>query len=341
MATDNANRTTSAATPTASAATSGAAPTVHAIGAEGERPAIVQRNLTLLHSQADPPALDMRELLEISLRVQQSLRPAEVFAELARCTAEFCQTDSTRLSRRDGEIGFLVGKPARHRASYRLMWDHSFIGDLEVTRGRTFDEAELVRLEGLIQVTLPALRNAFDADRTTTLATIDPLTGVGNRRALHDALEAACAGARRHERPLSMLMLEIDHLTTVGELHGRAFAESVIRQVAEVLGLLVRASDGLFRTEAGTFVLLLPESCLDEAAQVAERIRTLVAATPLSPAAEQLPGLPLPTQTTVSVGVTAWQPTEGVDALLQRVDEALDDARQSGRNAMCSRAPGA
>jgi diguanylate cyclase (GGDEF)-like protein len=153
------------------------------------------------------------------------------------------------------------------------------------------------------------------------LATHDPLTNALTRRALIDACEQELERCRRHDREMSLLLLDLDHFKLINDTHGHLAGDRVLRDLVTRISALLRSPDQLGRFGGEEFVVLLPETGLDEALVVAERIRKEAAL------AKDLPTC------TVSIGVATHRPDDAlVDALLARADAALYKAKALGRN---------
>jgi diguanylate cyclase (GGDEF)-like protein len=155
------------------------------------------------------------------------------------------------------------------------------------------------------------------------LSRTDPLTGLLNRRALDDEIATRFAHARRYQRPLSVVMLDVDHFKKVNDTFGHPAGDRVLQGVGEVLRRCSRQTDFIARYGGEEFVVLLPETPPLEALQFAEKIRAEVAATPLSPA-----------RVTVSLGVASYPHSyfDTPEELLAAADQALYRAKQEGRN---------
>jgi two-component system cell cycle response regulator len=158
-----------------------------------------------------------------------------------------------------------------------------------------------------------------------TAVRVDLLTGVFNRRHLLEQLEAMAAGARRHGRPLGLLLADVDELKAINDRHGHAVGDLALRAVADRLRGRVRGEDVVGRWDGEQFMVLLPGTDLEGAGQVAERLLAAVTETPVPIGS----GRWVPV--TVSVGGAAG---EGADAewLVRRADLALIAAKEAGRN---------
>jgi diguanylate cyclase (GGDEF)-like protein len=169
-------------------------------------------------------------------------------------------------------------------------------------------------------------RERSDA-RSRQLALVDPLTGCANRRALEDRLTGELAFARRTKKPLSMLVVDVDHFKRVNDTHGHAIGDEVIRHVAEVLRGGVRTSDVVARYGGEEFCAVLREADLDGASILAERLRAAIAGREVTVGERTL-------QVTASIGVATFEAGDEVapDSMFRRADAALYRAKQNGRN---------
>jgi len=157
----------------------------------------------------------------------------------------------------------------------------------------------------------------------------DPLTGVGNRRMLTKRLEEEVMRAQRYQRPLSVAFFDIDHFKKINDTHGHSIGDMVLTRVAESFGSSLRDCDLLGRFGGEEFVVLLPETTMDEASKVAERMRVGIARMRLPQVTSSI---------TVSAGLAELQDNESGEDLLERSDRALYRAKAEGRN--CCRIDG-
>jgi len=167
-------------------------------------------------------------------------------------------------------------------------------------------------------------------EETDKRAVTDPLTGLYNRNYLGDALEKECRRAKRYGSPLSCLMLDLDDFKEVNDRHGHLEGDSVLRQVAIAIGNSVREIDIAARYGGDEFCFLAPETGLEGAMQLAERLRFAIAAMELHAGRHRI-------AITASIGVFSpatmnqLRPT----TLLDRADAALRKAKLTGKNQVC------
>jgi len=161
------------------------------------------------------------------------------------------------------------------------------------------------------------------------LATTDALTKLYNRRHFESAARAELARFQRYFRPLSILILDVDHFKNVNDRFGHAVGDTVLIGVADACRSIKRASDIAARIGGEEFAILLPETNEEAARSFAERLRREITECAPIVQGEKL-------ALTASVGVAiATRYTTRVNALLQAADEALYQAKRTGRNRIC------
>jgi diguanylate cyclase (GGDEF)-like protein len=166
------------------------------------------------------------------------------------------------------------------------------------------------------------------AEQLETLATIDSMTGLYNRRHFMASAEAEWGRFQRYQRPLTMLMIDIDHFKSVNDRYGHAAGDKVIAAVSEACLTRKRKSDIVGRLGGEEFAVLLPETNVAQARIVAERIRRRIAAMKLQEHDVHF-------KVTASIGLAeASADMSGVDALFRSSDQALYWAKDNGRNCL-------
>jgi two-component system cell cycle response regulator len=165
------------------------------------------------------------------------------------------------------------------------------------------------------------LRHQYDS------ATRDPLTHCYNKRFFLDRLPNELAFAKRHNKPLSLAMIDIDHFKKINDSYGHPAGDLVLRMLGSVLQKSLRAEDTIVRFGGEEFALIMQETPGPKALLAAERIRRLVAETPFIYEEKEI-------RATVSIGIATW-PAEGLDSmqdLVRAADANLYKAKHAGRN---------
>jgi diguanylate cyclase (GGDEF)-like protein len=157
-------------------------------------------------------------------------------------------------------------------------------------------------------------------------AIVDGLTQVHNRRFLMEFLERETARCRRHGRPLAVLLIDLDHFKQINDSHGHLAGDYVLREVAALIRSTVRREECCARFGGDEFLLVLPETPLENARVYGERVRGMVEL-----GVFRFGGAMLPVTVSIGVAVLSGE-TEDSAALLRRADERLYQAKSGGRN---------
>jgi diguanylate cyclase (GGDEF)-like protein len=176
------------------------------------------------------------------------------------------------------------------------------------------------------------LRAAFteladSVGQTWEQATIDPLTRIANRQTVLTRVDEELARAARYRRPLSLILVDLDHFKRFNDSHGHAAGDAILRHVAQLLAANVRAVDLAGRYGGEEFLIVLPETDPDAAASLAEKLRRIVGGSEI-----RLPDNEV-VSVTLSAGVAGGQgELLRLDALIRDADAALYSAKALGRN---------
>ena len=167
--------------------------------------------------------------------------------------------------------------------------------------------------------------------RLLALATIDDLTHLYNRRYFFIRFRQELERARRYQRPLSCLILDIDHFKVVNDTYGHLAGDQVLQEIAHILQTQCRQSDLIGRYGGEEMIILLPETDTPGALAIAERIRETIQHH------ETVNGQGQPIRVTVSIGVANVRGEElatitDADRIIQDADDALLQAKKAGRN---------
>ncbi|WP_018879035.1 diguanylate cyclase [Thioalkalivibrio sp. ALE9] len=159
-------------------------------------------------------------------------------------------------------------------------------------------------------------------DEIRRLAHTDWLTGLANRLSLGDTLEAEMERSRRYGRPLSLIMFDIDRFKDFNDDYGHETGDEVLKRLAETVRGALREADSLGRWGGEEFMVVVPETTGAGAEAMAEKLRKAVAAMET----------PCPISVAASFGVSEMRPGDTPKTLARRVDEAMYQAKESGRN---------
>jgi len=159
-------------------------------------------------------------------------------------------------------------------------------------------------------------------DRLERLASRDSLTGVWNRYRIEQAIEKELAAAVRYSRDCALLLFDVDHFKAVNDTHGHEIGDKVLMNLVAIMESTLREADRLGRWGGEEFVVLATGTDARGAEEMAERLRERVMGTPFEEVG----------QVTVSIGIAACRPEDTSKTLVARADQAMYQAKQSGRN---------
>ena len=205
---------------------------------------------------------------------------------------------------------------------------NNVIGAIEVLNPidrPTFSPDQIPMLSTLAQEAAVSIENA----RLFHLATTDGLTGLATIRYFKTLLEHEMPRSERHQRPLSLIMLDIDFFKKVNDTYGHPAGDVILRELASLIRTAIRQEDIPARYGGEEFIIMLPEASRKESMVVAERMRTLVQDTRIKDEVRSY-------SITVSVGVATMMKGDQSNTLIERVDQQLYRAKQTGRNKVCS-----
>ena len=157
------------------------------------------------------------------------------------------------------------------------------------------------------------------------LATIDPLTGAGNRRALKDKLEHVIASNHRNPGKISLLLIDLDFFKKVNDNFGHNAGDMFLTEITRLIKSRIRAVDSLFRFGGEEFIVIAENTDVNAANVLSEVLRNTVEASEIIPK----------TTVTISIGVAVIREDETDEQWIKRADKALFKAKENGRNQVC------
>ena len=273
-------------------------------------------------------ALYRQEGTEYVCRAVRSLRGESVaYAIPSRVVREVIPPGGPPvIPARDAEIRDHV--PAEVEAVAPLELGEGQAGILMLGKRMTetpYEAHDLALLRALADASAIALRNADLLDRLRAQATIDPLTGCHNRRGFDEILALEFARSKRYSRPLSLVLLDIDHFKRINDDLGHETGDHALQRLGRTVRHAFRTTDSACRYGGEEFALVFPETPREEAARLAERLRGMIESLP--------PTEEMPRTMTASLGVAAFPDDASSPAeLVRAADRALYRAKASGRN---------
>lgn len=198
------------------------------------------------------------------------------------------------------------------------------IGSVLLSRPAPYSEAEEQRIRESVGQAAPVLANLRNLAVAEIRAATDGLTGLPNKRAVTDALKRTFAQAATTKAPLALVLLDLDHFKQVNDQRGHAVGDQVLANVGATLRGVLRTRDFAGRNGGEEFAILLPDTEIDAALEIAERVRAAIAEI-------SLPGTDV--SVTASIGVAGFPGhASTLDRLERLADAALYLAKRQGRN---------
>ncbi len=184
------------------------------------------------------------------------------------------------------------------------------------------DQGTLDRLASFAEMVEIAIGSAAAWSELTRQATTDPITGLPNHRSFHEHLAREIAETKRSERPLSVVLLDLDRFKAVNDTFGHPVGDRIIGEVGRRLDRVKRGHEVMARIGGEEFAWLLPDTDADEAFAAAERAREVIASEPFDEVGHL----------TISAGVCDLSSTRDYGDLIEDADKALYAAKRAGRN---------
>jgi diguanylate cyclase (GGDEF)-like protein len=189
---------------------------------------------------------------------------------------------------------------------------------------------DVVRANHSLQSKLETAENRLEEQAAEIEAHIsrsltDPLTGLPNRREFNDRMEERMSAWNRRQEPFSLLLLDLDRFKKLNDEQGHLAGDQVLATIARVMRGAVRREDAVARYGGEEFAILLPNTSLEQATHVAQKVREAVAETAVNVNGQTI-------QVTLSGGLAMIGTNEQPDSLIHRADAALYAAKAAGRN---------
>ncbi len=269
------------------------------------------------------------DILEIAITMGDNQPPLEPFCKRGQGLpgqvwekGEAVLLEEYRTGRTDQLHRSMWGKVA----GVPMVWGSEFIGVLFVFSDVSFGRTDLKLLGLFGSHAAASIRNARMHRELHELAITDSLTGIFNRHHFFELAEAAFGNARRYNLPISALMMDLDFFKQVNDTHGHLAGDEVLRVSIQRCARIIRETDTFGRYGGEEFVMILPETDLQGAQVLAERLRQAVGKDPVVVGEQPIP-------ITASFGVAQMaEETATLQQLLNRADQALYKAKESGRN---------
>jgi diguanylate cyclase (GGDEF)-like protein len=236
-----------------------------------------------------------------------------------------------------GMNGLELTKIIRHsyNADVIIMTGYSLDYTIEeaMARGASDLIIKPIRLEDLLLRINVVLKNRSEKkennrklEELTNLTVRDDLTGLFNSRQFNNHITQEIDRSNRYFRPLSLILLDIDNFKSLNDTYGHLFGDKILSGIGEIIKSAIRIQDTAYRYAGDEFTIILPETELEKAIAVAERVRQAIENE------TQLLSHPKPLTVTVSIGVVEYLADEEIKSFVHRADSAMYESKRKGRN---------
>ncbi|UCG58115.1 MAG: sensor domain-containing diguanylate cyclase [Phycisphaerales bacterium] len=191
--------------------------------------------------------------------------------------------------------------------------------------GDVFDREDIALIELFGQLVGASIGNIKLFEKTQRQATTDGLTGLANHKTFYEILEKELWRSRRHGGQISVIMVDIDNLKEINDAYGHRAGDKVIRDVSSRIKECIRQIDTAARYGGDEFAVILPNTCLDDATVVAERMVEVIAHTPTIWRRQHIPF-------SISAGLGQYGADTNPEDMTSHSDQALYLAKQAGKN---------
>lgn len=217
------------------------------------------------------------------------------------------------------------GIRGRHHCEYALKYDGFSLGQIRISRNYKITDRELDIIEAMLAGLSLPLRNALRYQQAIRLSQRDALTGLRNRNYYHDVVDLEIERAHRYRKSFSLLMLDLDNFEGINKVYGRKAGDVLLHEVAQRIESKARSSDVVYRNGGDEFLVFLPNTEINEATIVAQRIKDSVSSTACIHEDNNI-------FFTLSAGVVTVSQDDTAISLMSRVDEAIFHAKSLGRD---------
>jgi len=293
------------------------------------------KSATRLHSQIisldsrndDQVVSDKKylKILQLSDLLSRHLDVETIITTFCKEIQSYVAHDGYRFVSEDLSNPISKGNVNCHSLAYQMRFKEQDIGEIVVYRKKRFSTNEVCQYEDLLCALVHPLRNGLMYSLAIQSAYQDPLTGLSNRRSMEEYLPREICLSKRYDRTMALLIMDLDGFKKINDELGHDIGDRVLQLVGKELTHAVRNTDLLFRYGGDEFVSGLPQTDVQGALDVAERIRDGISHIDLSDceSAERI---------NVSIGISMLQAGDDFKRIFKRADKALYKAKDSGKN---------
>jgi len=264
--------------------------------------------------------------LNLSQELQSKLDFKSILHCFSKTLSDFVPHSGVCLSAPNGHPSEMVeGDEGRYQEAVDLILNEEKFGTITLMDQKPLNEWAAIFFRYLARYLVYPVKNAMLVQSLREQALTDPLTGLQNRAALRHDLELELKRSARSETPFTLTMIDIDHFKQVNDQYGHPMGDQVLRTVSQIIQQMVRESDGVYRYGGEEFTLLLRNNSLEQGQY---KVSSILARSRMRQYTEVDPAL----RVTLSAGISAWQPDDSMEAMIERADRALYRSKSNGRD---------
>jgi len=265
------------------------------------------------------------KILQLSDLLSRSLQIKDVIELFSKEIQDYIPHHAYRFVSERFDTPISKGKVDRFSLNYRLTLHSQLLGELTIYRKSRFTTNEVCEFEDYLCGLVYPVKNALMYETALKSAYEDPLTHLGNRTAMENFLPREISLAKRHDSSMALMIIDLDGFKDINDNYGHDAGDKVLKDVGVILEEAVRNTDLVYRYGGDEFVSALPQTDMQGALDVAERVRLGIDT--LS-SIEEEPKL----KVSVSIGVTMVLAGDDFNLAFKRADKALYKAKNAGKN---------
>lgn len=215
---------------------------------------------------------------------------------------------------------------------FQLFYKQEFLGEINFASKTKFTPNKLLELQSYVKLLILPLKNSLLYTEAVHATKIDPLTGISNRLCLVQDLQYHFNFSSRYNSPLSIIFLDIDYFKKINDQFGHIVGDKILINLADMLKLIVRKSDKVYRFGGEEFVIILEHTNSSGAENLARKLKSFINKKTFYVPVDKTEQEYIKLNLTISMGISSKNNNDCPESLMNRADSALYVAKNNGRN---------